>query len=245
MFYSTGNNFGAGTIQFKDYQAENYVVLNAKITYDPSNANYRAVNVLEIYVPNLSIERSAVAGVFLTFVDREVMGESIWNYDGGTAVKSWIRDENTICIEKLTNFDDKVEHTIYIQALYTKLNQGGRVIKGVRTPIRMTQENPYLYWGYDTFCVIFEHWVFLHLEYDSCSFDHLDSRWEAQMEKFPKDVNSDVPFFGGNNQNNPSVNGFSLAHVENGVFSCESRMISFGDTGSDPFVFAFLVRDGE
>ena len=36
MFTSTGNNFGAGSIQFKDYQAENYVVLNAKFTYDPT-----------------------------------------------------------------------------------------------------------------------------------------------------------------------------------------------------------------
>ena len=26
MFNSTGNNFGAGQITFKDYQAENYVV---------------------------------------------------------------------------------------------------------------------------------------------------------------------------------------------------------------------------
>ena len=29
MFNSTGNNFGAGQIAFKDYQASNYVVLNS------------------------------------------------------------------------------------------------------------------------------------------------------------------------------------------------------------------------
>ena len=70
MFNSTGNNFGAGTIQFKDYQAENYVVLNAKFSYDPTNAAYQAAEVLEIYVPNLSINRSAVASVIMTFRDR-------------------------------------------------------------------------------------------------------------------------------------------------------------------------------
>ena len=61
MFNATGNNFGAGSIQFKDYQAENYVVLNAKITYDPSNADYQAADMLEIYVPDLSINRAATS----------------------------------------------------------------------------------------------------------------------------------------------------------------------------------------
>lgn len=72
MFNSTGNNFGAGSIQFKDYQAENYVVLNAKFSYDPTNAAYQAADALEIYVPDLSINRSTVAGVIMTFQDRYV-----------------------------------------------------------------------------------------------------------------------------------------------------------------------------
>ena len=72
MFTSTGNNFGAGSIQFKDYQAENYVVLNAKFTYDPTDAAYLAADVLEIYVPDLAIDRSAVAGVIMRFRDVRV-----------------------------------------------------------------------------------------------------------------------------------------------------------------------------
>ena len=245
MFNSTGNNFGAGAIQFKDYQAENYVVLNAKITYDPSNADYQAADVLEIYVPDLSIDRSAVAGVILTFKDRYEYSTYTWNNDGGTAVKSWIKDKNTICIEKLTNFDDKVEHTIFIQALYPTLNQGGGTIKGARTAINMTQETRYLYWSSETFCVIFEHWVFLHMQFSSCSYAYRNQPWEAQMGNFPTDVDADVPFLGGSNQFNPSVTGFTLAHVENGVFTCEERESGFDSTGYTPFVFAFLVRDGE
>ncbi|MBR5677827.1 MAG: hypothetical protein IKX20_06790 [Paludibacteraceae bacterium] len=245
MFNSTGNNFGAGTIQFKDYQAENYVVLNAKFTYDPSNADYRAANVLEIYVPDLSINRSAVTGVILTFQDRYVYSSYTWNNDGGTAVKSWIKDKNTICIEKLTNFDEKVEHTIFIQAFYPTLNQGGSTTKGTRTRIDMTQETRYLYWSSETFCVIFEHWVFLHMQFSSCSYSYRNQPWEANMGNFPTDVNADVPFLGGSNQYNPSVNGYSLAHIENGVFTCQERMSGFESTGYDPFIFAFLVRDGE
>ena len=65
------------------------------------------------------------------------------------------------------------------------------------------------------------------------------------MDGFPTDVCADVPFIGGSNQYNPSVNGFSLAHVETGVFSCQERMSGFDSTGYSPFIFAFLVRDGE
>ena len=69
LFNSTGNNFGAGTIAFKSHQEENFVVLNAKFTYDPENAAYQAADVLEIYMPDLSIDRSAIAGVIMRFRD--------------------------------------------------------------------------------------------------------------------------------------------------------------------------------
>ena len=41
LFNSTGNNFGAGLIAFKSHQEENFVVLNAKFTYNPENASYQ------------------------------------------------------------------------------------------------------------------------------------------------------------------------------------------------------------
>lgn len=91
MFNSTGNNFGAGQITFKDYQASNYVVLNSKFTFDPTNADYQACDQLEIYVPDLTIDRSAVGGVFIRFVEdyHYSWGDSV--YDGGTVLKSGSR----------------------------------------------------------------------------------------------------------------------------------------------------------
>ena len=70
MFYSTGNNFGAGAIRFKDVQEKDYVVLNAVFSYDTENADYLAADVLEISVPSLSIGRSTVSAVAVTFRDR-------------------------------------------------------------------------------------------------------------------------------------------------------------------------------
>ena len=243
MFNSTGNNFGAGSIQFKDYQADNYVVLNAKFSYDPTNAAYQAANVLEIYVPDLSIERSAIAGVIMRFRDvRDSYGYT-WDNSGGTVLKSWVKDKNTLCIEKLTNFDEKGEITIYVLALYTMLARGGNPIKGTQTRLQTTSENNYLRWGYDSFFVEFEHWVFLHMMYSGCTYAYRDSAWECSLDNLPSGITADVPFCGGGNQYNPSVDGMSEAHIENGVLTCQTRTAGFDDTGHDPFIFAFLVRD--
>ena len=37
MIQSTGNNFGAGVIQFKDYQSEHEIVLNGSFEYNDTN----------------------------------------------------------------------------------------------------------------------------------------------------------------------------------------------------------------
>ena len=97
-FNATGNNFGADQIAFKSHQEENYIVLNAKFKYNPASPAYQAADVLEIYVPDLSIERSAIAGVFMRFVDRRDSYGYVWDNSGGTVLKSWVKDKNTLCI---------------------------------------------------------------------------------------------------------------------------------------------------
>lgn len=72
MFNSISNNFGAGQITFKDYRAPNYVVLNAKVTFDPANPDYQACQQLGITVPDLTIDRSTIGGVFLRL--RRILG---------------------------------------------------------------------------------------------------------------------------------------------------------------------------
>ena len=156
MFNSIGNNFGAGQITFKDYQAENYVVLNSKFTFDPTNADYQACDQLEIYVPDLAIDRSAVGGVFIRFVEdyHYSWGDSV--YDGGTVLKSWIKDKNTIVIEKQPWFDENGALIIYMVPLYLQLIQAGHTIKTTMQRLTMTTEGNYLRFSSDTFIVAFE-----------------------------------------------------------------------------------------
>ena len=79
--------------------------------------------------------------------------------------------------------------------------------------------------------------------YSGCTYAYRDSAWECSLDNFPTDVSADLPFCGGGNQYNPSVDGMSEAHIENGIFTCETRTAGFDDTGHEPFIFAFLVRD--
>ena len=91
---STGNNFGAEQIEFKAVLNENYVILNGRMSFDRMTEEYKAADVLEIYVPDLSMKRSMETAVFMNYTSRQ--------YDrNGTIVRSWIKDKNTICLEKL------------------------------------------------------------------------------------------------------------------------------------------------
>lgn len=92
MMISTGNNFGAGHIEFKELVSENMVILNGRFSFDYTSEEYVNAKVLEIYVPELPMKRSLETAVFMLF-DNEY-GRM------GTIVKSWIKNKTTICLEK-------------------------------------------------------------------------------------------------------------------------------------------------
>ena len=76
------NNFGAEGIEFRDWQEKGLVILNGVVGIDTDNEKYKAAEVLEITVPDLSVSRSAVTAVFLR--SSKADGAS-------TIVKSWKR----------------------------------------------------------------------------------------------------------------------------------------------------------
>ena len=55
MITTTGNNFGAGQFEIKDFQSEKVVVLNGKFSFNNKSDAFKAASVLEVYVPELSI----------------------------------------------------------------------------------------------------------------------------------------------------------------------------------------------
>ncbi len=166
-------------------------------------------------------------------------------YDGGTVLKSWIKDKNTIVIEKQPWFDENGPLIIYIVTLYPQLNQGGNTIKSTMQRLTMTTEGNYLRFDYETFMCEFEHWVFIHLKFSGVTYAYREALWEVTMEQLPADITADVPICGGGNQMHPNCDGMAEAHIENKVLTSQRRVMGFFDTAHDPFVYAFLVRDGE
>ena len=246
MFNSTGNNFGAGGIQFKDVQESNYIVLNAKFTCNPQSAEYQAADVLEIYVPTLSIGRSTIAGVVARFKDRPTYYGSTYVYDAGTVLKSWVKDTNTLCIEKLSVFDEQTELIIYIQTLYCQLAQGGNATKAKSKRINCITDGNYLSMDTSyTICIVFKKWVFYHMMLGSCSYAMRDSDWEAFLENLPEDIAADVPLINALNARKANLGGVTETHIEGGYFTAlaAERPFGLGNTGNYVFSFAYLVRD--
>ena len=247
MFNSISNNFGAGTIQFKDVRESNYIILNATFTYRTDSPAYQAADVLEITVPDLNIDRSTIAGVVMRFIDRRTSYGTLIVSDGGTILKSWIKDKNTICIEKLTAFDENQEMIIYIQTIYLQLNQGGNAKKGIKKSLSPKQPETYLYWGSSNFCVIYPKFVFIHIDFSSSKYAYRDSDWRCTFTGLPVDVKGDIPIMGAACNYNQKCGGVNISHVEDGVWTMAQadRNFGFENTGNYVFGMAYLIRDNE
>lgn len=127
-------------------------------------------------------------------------------YDGGTVLKSWVKDANTLCIEKLPVFDGQEELIIYIQTLYCQLAQGGNSTKGKEKQISATSEDNTLRFSTSyTFCVVFEKWIFYHMMFSSVSWAFRNLDWEAFFDALPEDVTADVPIISAYNYLNFSL----------------------------------------
>ena len=246
MFNSISNNFGAGVIQFKDVQESNYIVLNAKFTCNPQSAEYQATEVLEITVPALSIARSTEAGVIARYKERGTSYGYPYVRDGGTVLKSWVKDANTLCIEKLSVFDDQEELIIYIQTLYCQLAQGGNPTKGKEKRITATSEDNALRFSTSyTFCVVFDKWIFYHMMFDGVSWAFRDLDWEAFFDTLPEDVTADVPIISAYNYGNDKLGCITESRLEGGYWMLpkDERGDGFENTGNYVFSFGYLVRD--
>lgn len=173
MFKSISNNFGTHKITFRDFQTGRYVVLNARFQYDPTNEAYLAASELEIKVPALSLSKSTDAGVFAVYKDERTYqwDDTPSRYHFATVLRSRIRDRNTLCIEKLTDFDGYGPVTIYIYAMYSTLNTGESTVLSERTTLRISTVPEMSTALFTSACVIAPDWVSLNLilPYSICS----------------------------------------------------------------------------
>lgn len=237
MFKSIGSNFGAPEITFQDYQNEHEIVLNAVFTYNSTGDNYRNASVLEIYVHDLSLAKSAVAGVFFAAKVQE-------NWIGST-LKCWIKDKNTICVEKPTPWDEYEEHKIWFCTMFCVRGVHGHVVDVVqRSGVSLRQSQSI---GYISSAVYLEteNWIFLSYKQGTIAWGVTPETVDeiTNYVDFPADIDLIVPYPTGKFRG--MVPGCNIIDA---TFN-DSKLTVTGipdgltyGTGYEPFFYAFMVR---
>ena len=245
MFKSTSNNFGAPEITFRDYQTDRCIVLNARFTYDPADEAYIAASELEIKVPGLSLSKSTDAGVFAVYKDERTYqwDDTPSRYHFATVLRSRIRDRNTLCIEKLTDFDAYGPVTVYIYAMYSALNTGENTVLSERTRLNISTVPEMSTLMFTDACVVSDGWVSLNLILPY-SISSVKEDLEIVMDGFPTDaVCGELPVIGVSNQLHPELGGVHYASIRDGRMLIPYATRNTGYSSADkPFASIVLVR---
>ncbi len=243
---SSSNNFGhADAIAFNAFLSPDMVVLNGKFTVDTAAAEYAAASVLEIVLPDLTLSKSAVSYAYIRGVETKDYGSYSSTYAFGTVVKTWISEGGRLCIEKFSHYDDLGQYDLLFCTLFAEKGYRGEVSKLTSTALTFTYESPVTLKPDEKVCVIADGWCFLHFYYGGFGGYFFNQAIKAAVAGLPADISADIYLVGGGQQSDHKGCWVSEARIENGTFSVPEPSSTSGNTGANPFVFAFLVRDGE
>lgn len=247
MFKSISNNFGAPEITFRDVQTDRYVILNARFTFDPTgNETYQAAQELEIKVPDLSISKSIDAGVIAVYEDnyKHPYNGEIYRYHFPALLRSRIKDRNTICIEKVTSYDEFAPVHIYIYTIYSVLNTDELTELSQTTPLTLTSTPAISYLASYKSCIVSPDWVWLYIGFTDRISD-IDEDITITLDGFPTDAPCDeFPIIGVNNQSHYASSGVHYASIREAVLRIPYATRNAGySSADDPFLYLWLVRD--
>ena len=245
MITSIGNNFGCNAIEMKDYQSEKVVVLNAKFTIDPKNEAYKNASVLEIYVPDLTFAKSSNSSCYIRSEQLMWPDQSYRKtYGVGTVLTTWIKDKNTICIEKLPIYDELESIDIILATLYVQKGKRTTIKKSKVTKLNFVYQNYDMYES-DVICVVEEDWCFLTASFSDNGYNYMKEDFVITLEGFPTDVSIDICITGFPHQADVLGGGTYLGRLENGVITIPKPSASNSGTSYEPFIYFFAVRDKE
>lgn len=231
-----GNNFGVAEIEFRSWQERGLVILNGVVSIDTENESYKAVEILEITVPDLSISRSAVTAVFLR--SSKADGAS-------TIVKSWIKDVRTICVEKLPEFDEFGPLTLYFASAYVTLGQ--RMDCPLNNVIRPTVMNGKsgIQSASDTKAVVTDNWCYLYICFSKFAGAEYQDAFECSVEGLPEDIDITFPVVTASAYSYTFGTPTSVCRLKGKTLSCDGRL-AFGEGANQgDFINIFIVRKGE
>lgn len=237
MIAVIGNNFGAGQIMLKDYQNEKLVVLNGKFSFNNKSEEFHAADVLELYLPELSISKSGMSGCYIMF---ESEGKLY-----GTTLKTWVKNRNTLCIEKLDYWSEQTdEYTIYLLSLYVPKGQRGVFELGQETKLTLNNTTSNNNYGYNKHCYVDENWCTIALMTSSYNSEIDPYDDIVELTGFPVDVDVELPFV-GDNVNSKQTYGVDMlkATIKGGILTVKDIAFGWGGMPRDNFLYAVCVRD--
>ena len=237
MITIIGNNFGAGQFEIKDFQSEKIVVLNGRFTFNNKSEAFKAASVLELYVPELSIPKSGMSAAYIMF---ESEGKAF-----GTTVKTWIKNQTTVCIEKLDNWSDQTdEYTIYLVSLYAPKGQRGVFELGTKTRLTLNNTTSNNNYAYYQACYVSDDWCMIALMTGSYDTEIKPYDEIIELGGFPTDVDVELPFV-GDNINSIQTYGTDMlkASIKNGILTIHDVIFGWGGMPRDHFLYGVFIRE--
>ncbi len=229
------NNFGVAEIEFHTWQEKGLVILNGVVCIDTDNEKYKAAEVLEITVPDLSINRSAVTAVFLR--SSKADGAS-------TILKSWIKDARTTCVEKILEFDEFGPLTLYFASAYVTL--GHRTDCPLNTVLRPSIVNggSGSQSASDTKAIVTDSWCYLYICFNKFAGADYKDAFECTLEGLPEDIDITFPVVTASAYSYTFGTPTSVCRLKGKTLSCEGRL-AFGEGANQgDFINIFIVRNG-
>ena len=233
MIIATGNNFGAGQIEFKEYLSDNMIILNGRFSFDYTKEEYLNADVLEIYVPELPMKRSLETAVFLTY--ENTYGRM------GTIVKSWIKNKTTICLENLEINSKYGSREFWFMCAY--LPKGQRNTFEVEGQVDLHLDNlPWNFREEHAWAVVREKWAYLCFVIEGFYQAEPDTSFAIDLVNFPTDIVSEVPYVAQTTNKSGFGSHVMSCTVSEGKFNNPGCTEAFLKDASSSFVKVFIVR---
>ena len=190
-------------------------------------------------------------GPEITFKDyqgeHEIVLNAVFDYDSTNEAyrNAWIKNKNTIVIEKLTAWDNLTNHRIYICTMYGLRGFRGFAFERLKAANINLQMSDSIGYPRDQVYYVTPDWVFLNFSLGSPSIGANDKIcFLSNYNGFPDDIDALLPYVSGYfDYRNPGTNVHPVRFKDSQILITDLPKQMGSGTGWDSLFYAFIVRD--
>lgn len=236
MLTVNATNFGLAPsdIQIKEYRSANLLVLDGEFIVDTSAEEYSGIRPMQLSVADLPFSKSRPGTALVT-----VLSEGV-KY--ATITKVWVKDKNTICIDKILPYKSAGSYKVKINTMLIPERITGEVALHQRTghTPRVTKGEAV---GLEIFTIQSDDWFILTLKATSLTFDTDSQTVEISVPDLAENASSSFPVLYNEGLWVALGSKYYPATLENGtiVISKDSNADEASNTGNK-FTRIVIVR---